>query len=178
MDKLSGQYPKMSLVKEVRYVQADPIVYTAGGETSGIDLALHIVAEYFGPTEAQFTADRMEYQGQGWKTNKGVSAAVQTFHENWQGDIASGHTLKMHIAMKGPAFDVTVDSPWQNLVAAPAILVDDGKLGVTVTFKGQHGEEAKFVAKDNEMDDTLIGTFTQDGKSYPLTMTKNKVTSH
>jgi transcriptional regulator GlxA family with amidase domain len=34
--------------------------------TSGIDLALHIVDQYFGHEVAQKTADYMEYQGAGW----------------------------------------------------------------------------------------------------------------
>ena len=176
MEKFTTQYPKLSLVKEVRYVQADPIVYTAGGETSGMDLALHIVAEYFGPKEAQITADRMEYQGEGWKTNKGVAVGTAPiWHEHWQGDIDSGRTLTMHIAMQGPRLTVTIDSPWQHLTNVPATLVDDGNLGVTVTFNGTGENAAKFVAMDNQSDDTLTGTFTQDGKSYPLTMTRSKI---
>ena len=60
-------FPKASLVKDRRYVQSDDVIYTAGGLTSGIDLALHIVEEYLGRDAAQRTADYMEYQGQGWK---------------------------------------------------------------------------------------------------------------
>jgi transcriptional regulator GlxA family with amidase domain len=48
-------------------VQSDPTIYTAGGLTSGVDLALHIVENYFGRAVAQKTADYMEYQGMGWK---------------------------------------------------------------------------------------------------------------
>jgi transcriptional regulator GlxA family with amidase domain len=60
-------FPKATLVKGRRYVQSDDVIYTAGGLTSGIDLALHIVEEYFGREAAQKTADYMEYQGIGWK---------------------------------------------------------------------------------------------------------------
>ncbi|HET7922137.1 MAG TPA: DJ-1/PfpI family protein, partial [Gammaproteobacteria bacterium] len=67
------QFPDVKLVKQVRYVQADPITFSAGGLSSGIDLSLHIVADYFGETVAQNTADYMEYQGNGWKSNKGIS---------------------------------------------------------------------------------------------------------
>jgi putative intracellular protease/amidase len=177
-DRFATQYPAVSLVKEVRYVQADPILFTAGGENSGTDLALHIVSEYFGQQEAQNTADRMEYQGQGWKTNQGVSAAlIPTWHEEWQGDIAAGRTVKMHIAQRGTQMVTTADTSWQHISGVPATIDDDGSLGVTVTFKLPSGNTAKFVAKDNAADDTLIGTYTQDGKSYPLTMTRNKVTS-
>ena len=60
------QFPKATLVKGRRYVQSDNVIYTAGGLTSGIDLALHIVKEYYGRDVAQRTAEYMEYQGQGW----------------------------------------------------------------------------------------------------------------
>ena len=36
-------------------------IATAGGLTSGIDLALHIVERYLGPEAAQATAAYMEY---------------------------------------------------------------------------------------------------------------------
>ena len=60
-------FPKTTLVKDRRYVQSDDVIYTAGGLTSGIDLALHIVEQYLGRDAAQRTADYMEYQGAGWK---------------------------------------------------------------------------------------------------------------
>lgn len=63
-------YPDVRLVREVRFVQADPHTYTAGGLTSGIDLALHIVAGYFGEPQAQRTADFMEYQRAGGKAKQ------------------------------------------------------------------------------------------------------------
>ena len=66
-DKLATQYPDVKVVRSVRYVQSDPTIYTAGGLTSGVDLALHIVDEYFGRETAQKTADYMEYQSSGWK---------------------------------------------------------------------------------------------------------------
>src|SRR5256885_5649417 len=47
-------------------------ILTAGGLSSGIDSALHVVELYYGAQVAQATADNMEYQGQGWKTNAGA----------------------------------------------------------------------------------------------------------
>jgi transcriptional regulator GlxA family with amidase domain len=73
-DSFSSQYPKVDLVRDVRYVKADPTILVAGGEMSGVDLSLHLLAEYYGETVARRTADYMEYQGTGWKTNKGVTA--------------------------------------------------------------------------------------------------------
>ncbi|HEV2111200.1 MAG TPA: DJ-1/PfpI family protein [Gammaproteobacteria bacterium] len=77
LDRLASTYPKVHVVRSVRYVQSDPIIFTSAGETSGIDLALHIVAEYYGVEVAQKTADYMEYQGTGWKTNQGFVDATK-----------------------------------------------------------------------------------------------------
>jgi transcriptional regulator GlxA family with amidase domain len=42
-------------------------IATAGGLTSGIDLALHIVSRYFGVEAAQATAQYMEYTSEAWR---------------------------------------------------------------------------------------------------------------
>jgi transcriptional regulator GlxA family with amidase domain len=68
LDKFAAEFPKVHIVRSVRYVQSEPTIYTAGGLTSGVDLALHIVEGYFGHEVAQKTADYMEYQGSGWKS--------------------------------------------------------------------------------------------------------------
>jgi transcriptional regulator GlxA family with amidase domain len=60
-------FPKVQWQASRRYVRSDERVYTAGGLTSGIDLALHLVASRFGVEVAQKTADYMEYHGDGWK---------------------------------------------------------------------------------------------------------------
>jgi transcriptional regulator GlxA family with amidase domain len=60
-------FPSVSLVKGQRYVQSDDVVFTAGGLSSGIDLALHIVQLYFGREVAEQTAVYMEYQSRAWE---------------------------------------------------------------------------------------------------------------
>lgn len=75
-DAFASQFPKVKLVRSVRYVESEPTIFTAGGLTSGIDLALHLVAERYGEKTAQETADAMEYQGLGWKTNQGSGATA------------------------------------------------------------------------------------------------------
>jgi len=45
-----------------RFVQAAPHIYTAGGLTSGLDLALHVVTRYFGDKTAADVARYMEYR--------------------------------------------------------------------------------------------------------------------
>ncbi len=66
-------YPRVTLMPGNRYIQADATIFTAGGLTSGIDLALHIVDLYFGPDVAAKTANFMEYSGQGWREPRGAS---------------------------------------------------------------------------------------------------------
>jgi transcriptional regulator GlxA family with amidase domain len=59
------QFPDIRVERGVRFVDEGGIA-SAGGLSSGIDLALHVVARYFGADAAVATAYQMEYQGQGW----------------------------------------------------------------------------------------------------------------
>lgn len=65
-DDFSKAFPEVELVRDRRYVEHERIA-TAGGLTSGIDLALRVVARYFGEPVAARTADYMEYAGDGWR---------------------------------------------------------------------------------------------------------------
>ena len=66
-DRFRDGFPKVTLVAGERFVQSDDVVFTAGGLSSGIDLALHVVELYFGRAAAERTAGYMEYQGTAWK---------------------------------------------------------------------------------------------------------------
>lgn len=59
------QFPDVELKRGARYVESGKFA-SAGGLSSGIDLALRVVERYFGRAMAMKTADTMEYQGQGW----------------------------------------------------------------------------------------------------------------
>ena len=59
------QYPDIQVKRGARFVDAGNVA-TAGGLSSGIDLALHVVERYFGRAIATSVAYDMEYQGQGW----------------------------------------------------------------------------------------------------------------
>jgi transcriptional regulator GlxA family with amidase domain len=59
------EFPDIHLKRGARFVE-DGNLATAGGLSSGIDLALRVVERYFGREVAQKTAYNMEYQGQGW----------------------------------------------------------------------------------------------------------------
>jgi transcriptional regulator GlxA family with amidase domain len=70
-DSFAARYPKVSLQRGDRFVQSDSVIYTAGGLTSGIDLALHIVEKFYGRDAAERTARYMEYK----RATTGVSVA-------------------------------------------------------------------------------------------------------
>ena len=65
-DSFSKEFPEIELRRGLRYVDSGRIA-TAGGLTSGIDLALHIVSRYFGVEAAQATAQYMEYTSEAWR---------------------------------------------------------------------------------------------------------------
>jgi transcriptional regulator GlxA family with amidase domain len=59
------EFPDIHLKRGARFVE-DGNLATAGGLSSGIDLALRVVERYFGREVAEKTAYTMEYQGEGW----------------------------------------------------------------------------------------------------------------
>src|SRR5437763_942059 len=75
------QLPDIKLERGARFVE-DGNLATAGGLSSGIDLALRVVERYYGRDVAQKTAYNMEYQGQGWmnadSNNAYATALVST----------------------------------------------------------------------------------------------------
>lgn len=64
--QMQKQYPAVHFVSGTRFVENGKVA-TAGGLTSGIDLALHIVERYYGQEVAQVTAGYLEYRGELWK---------------------------------------------------------------------------------------------------------------
>jgi transcriptional regulator GlxA family with amidase domain len=64
-DELEKKYPDIQVKRGVRFVENEKIS-TAGGLTSGTDLALRVVERYFGREVAQHTAAYMEYRGMEW----------------------------------------------------------------------------------------------------------------
>ena len=65
-DAFEKKHPQVELLRGPRFVENGKIA-TAGGLTSGIDLALRIVAKYHGDEVAGRTARYMEYTGTGWR---------------------------------------------------------------------------------------------------------------
>lgn len=66
LDRLAKQFPDIEVRRGLRFVESGPRLATAGGLSSGIDLALRVVERYFGRPAAERTAAYMEYQGRGW----------------------------------------------------------------------------------------------------------------
>jgi transcriptional regulator GlxA family with amidase domain len=64
-DKLQKDFPDIQVKRGVRFVEGEKIS-TAGGLTSGTDLALRVVERYFGRDVATTAAAYMEYQSKGW----------------------------------------------------------------------------------------------------------------
>jgi len=70
---LHEQFPSVTVQSNRRYVESAPGIFTSGGLSAGIDLALHIIELYFGREVAENTAYTMEYEGAGWKGDGSTS---------------------------------------------------------------------------------------------------------
>jgi putative intracellular protease/amidase/YHS domain-containing protein len=71
------QFRDVKLQRGQRFVEAGGNLASAGGLTSGIDLALRVVERYYGRFVAERTAYYMEYMGTGWK-DPGSNAVYAT----------------------------------------------------------------------------------------------------
>ncbi|HZX68058.1 MAG TPA: hypothetical protein VFE70_04190 [Candidatus Elarobacter sp.] len=60
-DAFAQMFPRVRLIRGVKYVET-AAVSSAGGETSGIDLALRVVERYYGADVARGAAYNMEYR--------------------------------------------------------------------------------------------------------------------
>ena len=72
------EFPGVRLRRGARFVDEGGLA-TAGGLSSGIDLALHVVERYFGHNVADRTAYYMEYQGKGWTDAASNDAYAKAF---------------------------------------------------------------------------------------------------
>src|SRR5947208_12450544 len=64
-ERFAMEFPDIQLKRGARFVENGNLA-TAGGLSSGIDLALRVVERYYGREIARKTAYNMEYQGEGW----------------------------------------------------------------------------------------------------------------
>lgn len=188
LQRLANQYPRISVRSSVRYVESDPLILTAGGLSSGIDSALHVVELYYGPKVAQATADYMEYQGQGWKTNAGAGEPRQVLptiplayrgHETlWQGIFLPAYPkpqpempVTLHLAQVDGQYRGTIDAPTDSMVGEPLADVRVEHGGIRFTL---HSDNGPLDFAGTMTADRIAGHLTHDGSSTPLTLSKAK----
>jgi len=66
LESMAAEYPDVKVKRGVRFVD-DGNISTAGGLTSGVDLAIHVVERYFGRAVAERTAWDLEHLSSAWK---------------------------------------------------------------------------------------------------------------
>jgi YHS domain-containing protein/putative intracellular protease/amidase len=79
--RFASQFPDIQVKPGARFTESGNIA-TAGGLSSGIDLALRVVERYFGREVARQTAFDMEYQGQGWMNPNSNAIYAQAFTQD------------------------------------------------------------------------------------------------
>jgi putative intracellular protease/amidase len=187
LQRLANQYPRIAVRSSVRYVESDPLILTAGGLSSGIDSALHVVELYYGREVAQATADYMEYQGQGWKTNAGagepkevrptIPLAYRDRETRWQGTFLPAYPkpepampVTLHLAQVEGQYRGTLDAPTESMIGEPLDDVQVGDGSIHFTLGSDHGP-VDFTGTMTA--DRISGNVTHaGGTATPLTLTK------
>jgi hypothetical protein len=155
--------------------------------SSGIDSALHVVELYYGAEVAQATADYMEYQGQGWKTNRGAGESAVVLptipladraHETlWRGTFLPAYPkpepqmpVVLHLARVGAQYRATIDAPGEGMVGEPldAVRLDHGSLHFIIPMDQGPVEFTGTLTADK-----ISGNLTtHEGSTAPLTLDK------
>src|SRR4026208_1017347 len=126
------QFPDINLKRGARFVE-DGNLATAGGLSSGIDLALRVVERYYGREGAQKTPSNLEYQGQGWMDRNSnqiyattpVSTAEHPLCPVCQMDVDPATAPKS--VFKGKTYYFCPQDDKKAFDAAPDKFVDAGK---------------------------------------------------
>jgi putative intracellular protease/amidase/YHS domain-containing protein len=124
------QFPKVTLKRGARFVEEGNVA-SAGGLTSGIDLAMRVVERYFGREVADRNAYYMEYQGGGWQDSSGAANAAYAtvkITPGYEEDPVCGMEVKqggnLKADYKGTTYYFCMDSCKQRFLKSP-----DGFLG-------------------------------------------------
>ena len=118
------QFPKIALKRGARFVDEGNLA-SAGGLTSGMDLAMHVVERYFGREVATTNAFYMEYQGTGWKDASGAANAEYTNYKiraGYEEDPVCGMEVKpgeLKADYKGVTYHFCMQSCRQQFVKSP-----------------------------------------------------------
>lgn len=186
LQRLANQYPRITVRSSVRYVESDPLILTAGGLSSGIDSALHVVELYYGPKVAQATADYMEYQGQGWKTNAGngqarqVEPTIPLADRNqetlWEGTFLPSYPkpepkvrVVVHLARVDGQYRGTIDAPTASMIGEPldGVRVDHGSLHFMLASDHGPVEFSGTITAER-----ISGHLNANGSATPLILSK------
>jgi putative intracellular protease/amidase/YHS domain-containing protein len=122
---LAMQYPDVKVLRGARFVEEGNIA-TAGGLTSGMDLALRTVGRYFGPEAIRRTAFELEYQGKGWMN----AASNSEFAVKPSGDICAvcwmqvDREIALSEVYKGRTYYFCMDSHKAVFDAKPDNLIE------------------------------------------------------
>jgi putative intracellular protease/amidase len=144
-------YPKISVQRRMRYVQSDPVIFTAGGLSSGIDLALHVVELYYGREVADETVQHLEYEGIGWSGNGAASV-----------DFTRPAKAGLHATL-----DNLSNSTFEN----PSTEFSRKGEGVEFSFGGDPAYKGTLTEDGNTIDGTL---YMSDGSTAILKWTRSK----
>jgi putative intracellular protease/amidase/YHS domain-containing protein len=119
------QFPKVTLKRGARFVEEGNVA-TAGGLTSGMDLAQRVVERYFGEQAAEMNAYYMEYQGAGWKDASGganAEYAKNTVPPGYEEDPVCGMAIEkgdqLKAEYKGTTYYFCMESCRQQFLRAP-----------------------------------------------------------
>jgi putative intracellular protease/amidase len=181
---IQRKYPDVHFVRNKRWVQSDPVIFTSGATGAGIDLALHIVDLYFGREVAERAAGSMNYPGQDWRGDgtdslKGPLPSDQFSTGvlgNWEGNV---------ITKEGPlqlAIHIWPYPDDKHAVGTADVLNrDDRDLFIDpIAFNGQnvhfevHLRKSTYDGKLNAQGTAIEGTWKQAGASFPLVLKRVK----
>lgn len=181
---IQRKYPDVHFVRNMRWVQSDPVIFTSGATGAGIDLALHIVDLYFGREVAERAAGSMNYPGQDWKGD-GTDSVKRPLPAdqfstgvlgNWQGKVIKKEGLLRLAIHIWPYPDD------KHLVGTADVLnrndrdlfIDPIALnGLDLHFEIHNGAST-FDGKLNEQGTAIEGTWKQSGASTPLVLKRVK----
>jgi len=119
------QFPNITLKRGARFVEEGKLA-SAGGLTSGMDLAMRVVERYYGREQADKDAYYMEYQGSGWKDASGAANAAYAnvrLRPGFEEDPVCGMEVKkgdMKADYNGATYYFCMDSCRQRFVKSPA----------------------------------------------------------
>ena len=180
---IQRRYPDVHFLRNMRWVQSTPVIYTSGPTGAGIDLALHIVDLYFGREAATRAAQSMNYRSQDWMGDGTESVKDPLPSDrfstgvlgNWQGEAITNEgplRLTVHIwpyrdkHLVGTA-DVQ-NREVRDLFIDPIVLN-----GPDLHFEIHNGAST-FDGKLDAQESAIEGSWKQAGVSSPLVLKRAK----